>query len=201
MIHRASVNGHTALFLENRRLRVGVLPEKGGDIFEFSYAPGSPESSIEFLMRTPWGLKPPGQRPQADFLENYEGGWQELFPNANDACSYAGVEVPFHGEVALLPWSFEAIPGQDTALRLSVDCQRTAFHLERELRVPAGEPRLIVRERVTNRGSSPAHFIWGHHITLGGDFLEEGCWLDTPAHDLRTPDVLYEPLSARLVPG
>ena len=34
------------------------------------------------------------------FLHNYGGGWQELFPSCNDACTYRGVELPFHGEVA-----------------------------------------------------------------------------------------------------
>ena len=41
------------------------------------------------------------------FLHNYGGGWQELFPSCNDACTYRGVELPFHGEVAVAPWDVE----------------------------------------------------------------------------------------------
>src|SRR5512141_910213 len=99
MIKRTILNGHQALWLENEQLRVGILPEKGGDIFEFTYKGTGNAQEVQFLMQTPWGLKPPGKQPPTDFLENYEGGWQELFPNANDACLYRGKEIPFHGEV------------------------------------------------------------------------------------------------------
>ena len=67
---------------------------------------------MDVLFKAPWGLQPPGSPPRegADghaFLENYEGGWQELFPNCNDPCEYRGVELPFHGEVATVPWDVE----------------------------------------------------------------------------------------------
>jgi hypothetical protein len=201
MIQRGIVCGHSALYLENDRLRVGVLPEKGADIFEIVYKPADASAPIQFLMQTPWGLMPPGEQPQGDFLANYEGGWQELFPNANDACSYEGRDIPFHGEVALLPWSFEdASASADAGLLLQVDCRLTPFRIEREMRVPAGESNLIIREKVTNLSAAPADFVWGHHLTLGGDFLEDGCRLEIPAHELYTADVLYEPLTARLKP-
>ncbi len=181
-------------------MRVGVLPGKGGDIFELVYKREGAEP-VQFLMQTPWGLQPSNERPQQDFLENYEGGWQELFPNANDACRYQGAEVPFHGEVALLPWSEELVRrAEETDLRLSVDCRRTPFRIEREMSLPAEESQLIVREKVTNLGSEPAEFVWGHHLTLGGDFLEEGCRLSIPAHEVYTPELLYEPLTAKLKP-
>ncbi len=202
MIERGLVNSHIALYLGNDLLRVGVLPEKGADIFELCFQPWGGEHPVQFLMQTPLGLKQNTTPVQTDFLENYEGGWQELFPNANDACSYKGREIPFHGEVALLAWDFsEASSSTEDLLRLQVDCRCTPFLLEREMRLPAHESRLIVHEQVTNQGSEPADFVWGHHITLGGDFLEDGCQLDIPARDVCTPDVLYEPLTARLKPG
>jgi galactose mutarotase-like enzyme len=154
-------------------------------------------------MQTPWGLKPPTGQPVEDFLENYEGGWQVLFPNANDACEYRGRSIPFHGEAALLPWGFEALRDDpdETALRLSVDCRRTPFRLERTLRLRAGEARLRVQEKATHIGKEPFEFVWGHHITLGGDFLEDGCWLECPARRIATPAQLYEPRTARLAPA
>ncbi len=86
MITWTIVNGHLAVCLENEQLRVGVLPHKGGDIFEFVHKTAGGSEHVQVLMQSPWGLKPPRHRPPLDFLENYEGGWQELFPNANDAC-------------------------------------------------------------------------------------------------------------------
>ena len=43
---------------------------------------------------------------------NYAGGWQELFPSVNAACVYRGSEIPFHGEVASLPWEHEVLEGE-----------------------------------------------------------------------------------------
>ena len=199
MLIQGTSNHHLALWLENDLLRVGVLPEKGADIFEFTQLP----SGVQFLMQTPWGLKPPTDQPVADFLDNYEGGWQELFPNANDACEYRGRSIPFHGEVALLPWHLKVLrdDDQETAIHLSVTCQRTPFHLERTLSLVSGESRLFVWEKVTNIGNEPFEFVWGHHLTLGGDFLEDGCLLDCPAGHLFTPPQSFEPQTARLAPA
>lgn len=196
MLIQGTSNDHLALWLENDLLRVGVLPEKGADIFEFTHRP----SGVQFLMQTPWGLKPPPDQPVADFLDNYEGGWQELFPSANDACEYRGRSIPFHGEVAMLPWQFQVLRNdeQETALHLAVTCRRTPFYLERTLRLFHGESRLLVQGKVTNLGDEPFEFVWGHHLTLGGDFLEEGCLLDCPATRLFTPPQLFEPQTARL---
>ncbi len=202
MIEQKTVSGHPALFLENDRLRVGILPHKGADVFELTYKPFSGGETFQFLMRTPWGLKPPATTPPTDFLDNYEGGWQELFPNANDGCQYRGLDIPFHGEVAISSWKFDEItPDQGDILRLQVDCQRTPFRLERSMALPPGQSRLVISEKVTNLSGEPADFVWGHHITLGGDFLEDGCLLDIPAREVYTPDVLFEPLTARLEPA
>jgi hypothetical protein len=203
MLFHAITNGHQALFLENGRLRVGVLPGKGADIFELAFQPADQADPIQLLMKTPRGLQPPSDHSPADFLENYEGGWQELFPNVNDACLYQGVDIPFHGEVAFLPWQYEVIRDDDaeTAVSLWVDCQLTPFRVERRMRLLRGETRLIIEEKVTNFGPDPRGFVWGHHLTLGGDFLEEGCLLDVPACRIYTPDVLFDPETARLAPA
>jgi hypothetical protein len=202
MISRTIVNGHQALWLENEQLRVGVLPQKGGDIFEFVYKADENSEPVQFLMQTPRGLEPPGREAPVDFLENYEGGWQELFPNANDACLYHGEEIPFHGEVALASWHFDVRrAGSAEALHLWVDCRKTPFRLERLMRLGRLDSRLILQEKVTNLGTEPCDFVWGHHLTLGGDFLDGNCVLEVPARELFTPDVLYEPLTARLEPS
>jgi hypothetical protein len=82
------LNGWRALTLTSDKLEVTVLPDKGADI----YALADLESGIDPLFKAPWGLQPPGSPPREGsagekFLENYEGSWQELFPNTNDACT------------------------------------------------------------------------------------------------------------------
>ena len=184
------------LQLEDDELRVTVLPEKGADIVGFLHKP----SGVDPLFRTPWGLQPPGSPPREGsddhaFLENYGGGWQELFPNVNDPSEYDGETVPFHGEVATLPWDVER---DDEALRCSVRCRRTPFRLERLMRIKGGT--LVLEETVTNEGDALAHFVWGHHCVVGPPFLEAGCRLRTPARTVETIPELWED-TARLEPG
>jgi len=199
MIEQGAFQGHKAFWLDNGWIRIGVLPEKGADIFELIYKP----RQVQFLMNTPWGLKPPGKEPQTDFLENYEGGWNELFPNHSDACEYRGKIIPFHGEVATLPWKIEALEGDEasSAACLSVQCRQTPFRLERWMTLPDGESMFILSGKVTNRSSEPCEFVWGQHVTLGGNFLEQGCVLEAPAGRIITPEQLTEPATARLAPG
>lgn len=199
MITQDTLNGHTCLWMENDQLKLAVLPHKGADIAEFIHNP----SGIQFLMKTPAGLRPPGESPPIDFLENYEGGWQELFPNANDGCEVRGRSIPFHGEVALLPWEFQILQDDAEAseIALSVRCRQTPFTLERRMRLPQGSPRLEIQEKVTNVADEPWSFVWGHHLTLGDQFLEDGCQLEVPAELMVTPDQLAEPETARLAPG
>lgn len=193
MIRTSTLHGFQAVWLQNDDLRLVVLPEKGADIPLIFHE----RSGVQFLMVTPQGLKPPSGLPAHDFLENYEGGWQELFPNGNDACTVKGVEIPFHGEVALLPWEFEIV--DDDQIHLQTACRKTPFLLERWMRLEGAE--LLVRGRVTNRGAEDWPFTWGQHLVLGGDFLEDGCVLEMPASTIQTPAVLYEPETARLAEG
>lgn len=199
MFRQGEAGGHAAVWIENEALRLTILPEKGADIFEFVHKP----SAVDCLMRTPSGLQPPGDAPQADFLANYEGAWQELFPNTNDACLYRGQTLPLHGEVALLPWSYQVEEDDEraTAVRFSVQCVQTPFRLERLMRLAAGASSVEIEGCVANIGDEPAEFVWGHHVVLGGSFLEAGCLVDTPATVIITPETLYEPDAARLAPG
>jgi uncharacterized protein DUF4432 len=182
--------------LEDGRLAVTVLPEKGADIVSFRHK----RSGVDPLFRAPWGLAPPGSAPREGsnghaFLANYEGGWQELFPNVNEPSEYRGQEIPFHGEVATLPW---ACTRENDALRCSVRCRLTPFRLERVMRLEDGW--LVLDETVVNEGNDRADFIWGHHCVVGPPFLEEGCRLRTSAHTIETIPDLWED-TARLEPG
>ena len=196
-VREGEVGGWRALTLENEVLRVTVLPDKGADIYELIDLP----SGIDPLFKGPWGLLPPGSPPRAgsgdvEFLANYEGAWQELFPNVNEAAAYDGKQIPFHGEVATLPWDVQA-KGPD-ALRCSVRCRETPFLLERLMRLEGDQ--LVLEETVTNESGEPAHFVWGHHCVVGPPFLEPGCRLHTTARTITTRPEVWEE-TARLAPG
>jgi galactose mutarotase-like enzyme len=191
-----SVAGWRALVLAGDELEATVLPEKGAEIHSLVHRP----SGTELLFQAPWGLQPPDAPPRegADghpFLERYAGGWQELFPSANDPTEYRGETIAFHGEVANLPWECE--PDGD-GLRCVVRCKQTPFRLERMMRM--GGSALVLDECVVNEGAEPAHFVWGHHLVLGPPFVERGCVLEIPAGTLETIPEMWED-TARLEPG
>src|SRR5262245_12678897 len=149
-VSRRTIEGWEAVVLENERLRVAVLPAKGGDVVELVDL----ESGADVLFKAPWGLRPPGSPPREgsgdiEFVWNYEGGWQELFPNVNDACTVDGVAVPFHGEAALLPWDVEVLD-EEAAVRLTVRLDVLPFRLERVLRLRPDAAELEVEGTATN---------------------------------------------------
>jgi hypothetical protein len=202
-IRESLAHGWPAVHLTSDLLEVTVLPSKGADI----YALTDLGSGIDPLFKAPWGLQPPGSPPRAGsegaaFLENYEGGWQELFPNTNDPASYRGISLPFHGEVATLPWSWSVAADDfgETAVRFTVECRLTPFRLERTMRLPHGERRLIIDERVTNLSGDPVHFTWGHHCVLGPPLVGEGAELRIPCRTVITGAEPWED-TYRLVPG
>jgi hypothetical protein len=199
-VAEGEVAGWRTLTLADDRLRVTVLPDKGASVYELVHVP----TGVDVLFKTPWGLLPPGSPPREGsdghaFLENYEGGWQELFPNCNDPCEYRGLQLPFHGEVATVPWDVEVVEdAEGTALRCRVTCALTPFALERTLRLtPEG---LVVGQRATNTSAEPWQAIWGHHCVAGAPLVAAGARLELPAGTIVTLPEAWEP-TARLAPG
>jgi galactose mutarotase-like enzyme len=184
-----SVAGWRALELADDSLRAIVLPERGAELHSLVHVP----TGIELLFQAPWGLRPPSA-DRTSFLDRYAGGWQELFPSSNDETNYRGATIPFHGEVATLAWDCEP---RDGTLVCTVRSQLTPFRLERTMRLDGG---LVLDERVSNVGETPAHFTWGHHLVFGPPFLEPGSLLDVRARTLETIPEMWED-TARLEPG
>ena len=190
--------------LENDELRVVVLPDKGAELHQITDL----RSGTDVLFEGPWGLQPPGAPPlpgsgDDEFMWNYAGGWQELFPSVNQSCVYRGRRIPFHGEVASLPWEHEVLydGGSEARVRFWTRSRQTPFVVERVLRLREGEAELVVEGTVRNDSTQPAHFVWGHHCVVGPPFLEAGCRLDIPAHTIVTSPELWEPETARLQPA
>jgi hypothetical protein len=199
-----SASGWQSLVLENDELQVVVLPDKGADIYALVHL----ATGIDVLFKGPWGLRPPGAPPldgsgDDEFMWNYEGGWQELFPSVNAACTYRGKRIPFHGEVASLPWEHDILQdeGEEATVRLWTRCRETPFKLERVMRLLRGVPELMLEGAVVNESDEPAHFVWGQHCVLGPPFLEPGSRLEVPARTIVTLPTPWEPETARLAPG
>ncbi|HET7772068.1 MAG TPA: DUF4432 family protein [Chloroflexota bacterium] len=179
-------SGWEAVRLRNDALGVTLLPGKGGEIYSFS---ALRQGGVDLLWKSPWGLRPPpvpsasGPESQAVWLDHYGGGWQELLPNAGGPCSVNGAAHSFHGEASVVPWDYaiERPDGAPPRVRLAVRLARTPFQIEKLVSLDADRPVLRLWERVTNQGTSPQPFMWGHHPAFGAPFLAGGCRLDVPA--------------------
>ena len=176
--------GMRVVFLENEKLRVGVLVDKGTDIIEFNHKP----TDTDFVWLTPGGVRNPtsylstAPDPLATFLDYYPGGWQEIFPNGGAPSSYLGASFGQHGEVSNLPWDHHIVEdGEEAvAVRFSVRTQKTPFLLEKLLRLRSGEGGIQFEETLTNESAVHLRAMWGHHIVFGRPFLEEGCRVRIP---------------------
>jgi hypothetical protein len=198
------VAGWRSILLENDAMQVIVLPEKGAEIHRLV----DRRTGTDILFEAPWGLQGPGAPPlpgsgEDEFMWNYAGGWQELFPSVNESCAYRGGQIPFHGEVASLPWAFEVLEAGETevAVKFWTQTRQTPFLIERVMRLRDGTAELVLEGTVVNESESASHFVWGQHCVIGPPFLESGCRLEIPARTIVTAPELWEPETARLEPG
>jgi hypothetical protein len=185
-------SGMRTLRIENDRLSATLLLDKGTDIYELTYK----DTAVDVLWKSPWGMKTPGRGFQHSFdsasawLEAYAGGWQLLFPNGGSGCTYKGASLGFHGEASMTSWECEIVQAGGSAAEayLSTRLFLSPFRVERVVRVEAGQPTLILRERITNEAGEPMDYMWSHHPAFGAPFISEACVVDTGATRLLADD-------------
>lgn len=176
--------GLKTVTLENELIKVSVLADKGTDIFEFVFKP----KDIDFMWHSFNGVKNPAsfvatrQHPGGPFLDFYEGGWQELFPNISEPCEYMGAPLGMHGEVSLPPWEYvvEKNTPEEISVRFWIRTSRTPFYLEKILSLKTEDATLYIDEKVINEGNVDLQFMWGHHPAFGPIFLDESCVIEFP---------------------
>jgi len=187
-----------AVVLENEVISTTVLPSKGADTYEFISKP----DDVDILWKSPWGLRPPEAihatvDSGAAWLEAYEGGWQEIFPNGGTANTYRGVELNFHGEASLAVWDYEVQEsgGNVAEVLFTTRLRRSPFRIERTMRIEADRPVLQFRERITNVGREDLEAMWGHHPAYGAPFLSGACRIDTNARTVHADDEITSALN------
>jgi uncharacterized protein DUF4432 len=182
--------GYRCIALENEKVRVTIVADKGTDIVEFLYKP----RDVDFMWRTRNGLRqrahflPSSPRAAGLHADYYEGGWQELFPNCGDLSIHQGAEIGQHGEVLLLPWRYAITKDEpdEIEVRFEVRTVRTPFYLVKSVGLRRNEAVLRIRELVTNEGGQEVDFTWGHHPALGWPFVDESCRVDLPDCSIMT---------------
>lgn len=176
--------GMKTVVLENELVRISILLDKGGDIYEYLYKP----LDLDYMWLTERGVQNPSaykstsDDPIANFIDYYEGGWQVAFPNGGPTSTYRGAQYGQHGEVAQMPWHMDI--AEDTperiAVRLSVATKKSPYRVVKTLSLEAGSTQLIIEETIHNEGRTGLHYMWGQHIALGKPFLEPGCRIRLP---------------------
>jgi galactose mutarotase-like enzyme len=180
-------HGVRAVRLSNPQISVTILPDKGADIYSLVHR----ASGVDVLWKSPLGLRAPGQGrfssdSQVAWLEIYEGGWQECFPNGGDPIMYKGVELSFHGESSLAVWQYNVVTQNDSELVVDFTTQlyRSPFLMRRRMSLKADTATLTLSEQITNLAAEPMDFMWGHHPAYGAPFLSEHTRLNTNAQTI-----------------
>jgi len=205
-LRHGTLDGLRSVTLDNELLRVTVLPGKGGDVVEFLYKP----TDTDFVWLSPQGLRDPRDHllgaadDVAQFVDHYEGGWQEVFPNGGAPSEYRGARLAQHGEVAALPWDCEVVADseREVAVRLRVRTRRMPYLVEKVLRLRSGAAALEVEGRVVNESGVPLHAMWGQHLVYGMPFLRPGGRIRLPEGITVIPhDSAIGPGGRRVRPG
>jgi len=191
-----SLKGMKVVYLENAFLRIGILADRGSDIFEFKYKP----LDLDFLLRLDKGIQNPSKvftqmRDTHNQSEDYYyGGWQEILPNS-PSFNYRGASLGLHGEVSLIPWKYAIIKDSpdEVAVKFWTRPLRMPLLIEKTLSLQKNSSQLIITEQLTNESGTPLDIMWGHHIAFGLPFLKEGATIETNAKTMDVHDDIVEP--------
>lgn len=169
-------------------LRVSVLTDKGTDIMEFKYKP----ADIDLMWHSPAGYRDPGmfaptsQMPESAFMDVYGGGWQDILPSAGSPSKHRGAEWGVHGETPLLRWNcnVERESGDEVSAKVWVEGYRYPYRVEKWFSMKTHEPKLTIKEKVTNLSTQDLEFSWLIHPAFSEPFLSPTCTVSVPADTL-----------------
>jgi hypothetical protein len=185
--------------LKSAAMHVTVDPNHGAEVLRVAGAAG-----INVLAAPDWQSPLPAAASRSyghevlDWLSEYRGGWQELFPNAGPPCEVMGVPLAFHGEVSRARWAWEWIePAVHVRMRTP---SRLPLVLQREMRLDPRLPILTLHESVSNECPFAVPYLWGHHPAFGPPLAEAGARIDLPAQRI-TADAGLDGPTADVRPG
>lgn len=182
--------------LANGSIEVELNPDHGAEIMSVA-RPGRPNVLASYDWRSPLeASRSTSYGDEAsDWLSEYRGGWQELFPNGGASCTVAGVPLPFHGEVSQARWRVDE--QSDDAITVSTPT-RLPLVLERRMRLAPGRAALLIEETVKAEADMTTPFLWGHHPAL---LAVEGARIDMPSGTVIVADATYETDLSDVAPG
>lgn len=156
-----SYRGLHTVVVENRLLRIVILPEAGAKIWQITYKP----LDVDLLWNNP--RVPPNRVPMnARYDDVWSGGWDELFPN-DEAGMIDGEMYPDHGELWTGEWSAEPFGTSDeVGVRLRFTTPISAISIEKTIRLRRGSSHIHFQHVLKNLGNAPFQFLWKLHPAM-----------------------------------
>jgi hypothetical protein len=172
--------GLSAIVLENRFLRAVILPELGAKLWQITYKP----HDRDLLWNNP--RIPPARLPMNSRYDDvWSGGWDELFPNDQEAVIQSE-PYPDHGELWTGLWNAKPFtaPGE-VGVKLRFETPISSIQFDKTIILRSGSRVLRFQHRLTNAGTTLFPFMWKLHPAFAV----------TPAHRLDYPpmDVELDP--------
>lgn len=156
-----SYRGLNTVVMENRNLRVVILPEAGGKIWQITYKP----LDADLLWNSP-RIPPSRLAIGSRYDDVWCGGWDELFPN-DEVAAIAGETYPDHGELWTGQWKAESNSQADGAIvKLSYCTPISAIEIEKTIRLCPDGSQIEFQHRFTSRGGATFPFLWKLHPAM-----------------------------------
>jgi galactose mutarotase-like enzyme len=153
--------GLSTVVLENRFLRLVILPEAGAKIWQITYKP----LDADLLWNNP--RIAPAQLPaNSRYDDVWSGGWDELFPN-DEVAVIEGESYPDHGELWTGNWRAEPFSDDEEAgVRLRYITPISSIEVEKTIVLRRGQSRIEFHHRFINRGKTTFPFLWKLHPAM-----------------------------------
>lgn len=151
-------HGLRVVSLENRLLRLVILPEAGAKIWQITYKP----EDAELLWNNP-RIAPARHPLNSRYDDLWSGGWDELFPN-DEVSAIEGEAYPDHGELWTGNWAAETFSSADEAgVVLRFTTPISSIHVEKKVILRRDASQIVFQHRFTNCGTAPFPFLWKLH--------------------------------------
>ena len=153
--------GLDAVVVENRLLRMVILPQAGGKVWQITYKP----LDKNLLWNNP-RIAPARLPVNARYDDVWSGGWDELFPN-DEVAVIEGESYPDHGELWTGQWTAEPFSqAQEAGVRLRFITPISSIEVEKTIRLRADQARVEFEHRFSNRGRTDFPFLWKLHPAM-----------------------------------
>jgi galactose mutarotase-like enzyme len=183
-----SYHGLRAVVLENRLLRVVVLPEAGARIWQITHKP----TDTDLLWNNP-RVRPSRLPMNSRYDDVWSGGWDELFPN-DEGTLIDGEAYPDHGELWTGQWQAEPFArGDEVGVHLRFVTPISAIAIEKTIALRRDSAQIAFHHVFRNVGTTPFPFMWKLHPALA---VTEHHRIDFPAMK-----VILEPTSPGTLVG